>query len=175
MGFTRSIRFMLALLLLASISACVPRLSSLEPPTFRLVLEGSGLVGFDPPVIGAGEAIFRINLEATNPNTVALTLTDISFDLFVNDRVVGQGRTSEQVRLPPMSSERFAVTATTPLSQVPDLITDIEQLIAGEPTHYRVEGTATAEVVGFQRRLSSVVLAEGTIVQPFPLPALFGR
>lgn len=172
MGFTRSIRVTLALLLLASISACVPQL---EPPTFRLVLEGSGLVRFDPPVIGAGEAIFRINLEATNPNTVALTFTDISFDLFINDRVVGQGQTSEKVRLPPTSSERFAVTVTIPLSQVPDLITDIEQLIAGEPTYYRVEGTATAEVVGFQRRLSSVVIAEGTIVQPFPLPALLER
>jgi hypothetical protein len=59
--------------------------------------------------------------------------------------------------------------ATLPLEQAPELVGDIERLLAGEPTRYRIEGTATAEVVGFRRRLTSVVLAEGTIVQPFPL------
>lgn len=169
MHLTHSVRLVVAAVLFASFSGCYSQLSSLEPPTFSLILEGSGLIAFDPPLIGAGEAVFRLNLEATNPNTVALTFTDITFDLFINDRLAGEGHTTDKVHLPPKGSARFAVTATVPLDQAPELVADIERLLAGEPTHYRIEGTATAEAVGLRRRLTSVVLAEGTIEQPFPL------
>jgi LEA14-like dessication related protein len=96
-----SSRLVLVSLLLASFSGCYPQLSSLEPPTFELILEGSGLVAFDPPLIGAGETVFRLNLEVTNANTVALFFTDITFALFINDRHAGQGHTAEAVHVPP--------------------------------------------------------------------------
>lgn len=169
----RNYTFMV-LLVLSFLSACIPRASSLERPTFRPLPESLTLVRLDPPGVGSGNATFRLELEAGNPNTFALTLSRLDFTLFINGRRSAQGSSSEGVSLPPNSSERLTLDVTVALSQAPELLGDMARLVAGEPTQYRLEGAVTVEAFGLQRRFSSVTLAEGVIEQPVALtPPVF--
>ena len=163
------VRALIVFLALSLVGACVPQVSSLEQPTFRAVPESVRLVRLDPPGIGSGTALFRLELDASNPNAFALTLSDLDFDLFLGDRPVARG-SSGGVSLPPNGSERLTLEVTVDLEETPELLGDLTRLVTGEPLRYRLEGAATAEAFGLQRRFSAVTLAAGT-VEPVSLAA----
>ncbi len=167
----RSVRALIALLSLVFLSACLPRAASLEQPTFRPVPESFALVRLDPPGVGSGTATFSLDLEVGNPNPFALSLSELDFVLFINDRRAARGRSAEGVVLPPRGSERLTLDITAPLSEAPELLDDMARLVAGEPTRYRLEGAATVGAFRLRRRLSSVTLASGTVEQPVALRA----
>ena len=167
----KSVRALIAFLSLVFLSACIPRAASVERPTFRAVPESFALVQLDPPGVGSGTATFSLELEVGNPNPFALSLSELDFVLFLNDRRSAQGRSAEGVVLPPRGVERLTLDIEVPLSEAPELLDDMARLVTGEPTRYRLEGAATVEAFGLRRRLSSVTLASGTVEQPVALRA----
>ena len=167
----RTVRALIALLVLVFLSACLPRAASLEEPTFRPVPESFALVRLDPPGVGSGTATFSLDLEVGNPNPFALSLSELDFVLFINGRRAARGRSAEGVALPPRGSGRLDLAIKVPLSEAPELLGDMAHLVTGEPTRYRLEGAATVGAFGLRRRLSSVTLASGTVEQPVTLRA----
>lgn len=68
----------LTFLLLSLLTACVPNINSVEPPTFRPFPESLTLLRLDPPGVGSGDATFRLELEVDNSNAFALSLSQIN-------------------------------------------------------------------------------------------------
>ncbi len=160
-----------ALLALSFLPGCIPRASSVEPPTFRPLPESFTLVQLEPPGVGSGRAMFRLELSVGNPNTFALSLSRLDFTLFINGRRAAQGSSNEAVNLPPNGSERLTLNITVALGEVPEVLGDMARLVAGEPTPYRLEGAATASAFGLSRRYAGVTLAEGLVEPPAALTA----
>ena len=170
MKLRRSSSIYPTLLIFSLLTACIPSLSSVEPPTFRPVPESLTLLRLDPPGVGAGTATFRLKLEVDNPNAFALSVSKLDFTLFFNSRRTAQG-SSQGVRLPPSSTKRLTLDITVALSEAPELLSDMGRLIAGEALPYRVEASATVEAFGLSRRLSDITLAEGVMAQPAAVTA----
>lgn len=157
-------------LLLWLLTACAPVTGPLlQAPTFRLIGDGSGLVRLDPPGVGSGAAVFRFNLEVTNPNPFALTLAGIDFDLAINGRRAASSSFVGGIALAPRGTSPLALEVSVPLAEGLQLLGDLVRLIAGEPTSYALQGTVIVDLLGARQRLPAVTLASGTISQPLAL------
>jgi hypothetical protein len=159
------------LLLLALLGACAPATGFVAAPSFRFVPEGSGLVRLEPPGVGAGAAVFRVNLEATNPNAFGVTLAGLDFELALNGRRAAASRFVGGVSLAPQGSSPLALEVAVPLVEGVALLGDLARLIAGESTRYTLTGAVTLEVLGVRQRLPSATLAAGEVRQPLALLA----
>lgn len=155
--------------LIIILSSCVPSLSVLQAPKFRLISEGSGLQSINPSGIGSSEAVFLFYLEATNPTPLAMNMQGLDFDFYINNRYVADGRTATGVSLPAGGSNRIPVEIRIPLENNLTLLTDFVGLVAGQPTSYRIDGTVVLDLFGLQQALPKITLVEGNLQEAFPL------
>lgn len=167
---TRLTGLMIGLLML--LSGCAPGAGQLiASPQFRLIREGSGLQRLDPPGVGPAQAVFRFNLEVTNPNPIGLRLAGLEFDLYVNDRRSVRSQFTDGLTLTAQGSSRLTLDVTVPVREGLELMADLIRLIAGEPTGYRLEGTVTVDILGAAQPLPRATLVAGTLTQPLRLVA----
>ena len=59
----------LAALSVLVLGGCVPGVSIIAPPEFRLLAEGSGLARLEAPGVGGGAAVFELNIEVDQRQT----------------------------------------------------------------------------------------------------------
>ncbi|HEX7022041.1 MAG TPA: LEA type 2 family protein [Trueperaceae bacterium] len=159
------------ILLLLALSACAPGANLIQSPTFRFVPEGSGLVRLEPLGIGSGQAVFRINLEVTNPNPVGLQLAGLDFDLALGGHRIASSRFDGGLSLAAQGTSKLSLEVAVPLAHSLQLSQDLTRLVAGEPTQYTLTGTVTVDIFGMHQQLPTAVLASGTIRQPLRLVA----
>lgn len=159
----------LALFLAPAISSCAPAAALFSAPTFSFVAEGSGLEQLEPPGVGSGEAVFVMNLIATNPNPVGLRLAGLDFDLAINERRVASSSFRGEVELPAGGSSSMTLEVRVPLRAGAPLLGDLVRLIEGAATRYELSGTVTADAYGSRQRLPRAVLASGEVRQPLTL------
>ncbi len=161
----RRIPYILSLLvLLVLLAACVPGLGQvIEAPTFRVAPEGVVLLSFEPPLIGSGEAVFRVPLVVSNPNALALKLAGLDFDFYVAERRALSSNFPAGLSLAAWGSSPLTLDIRIPLLQGVELLNDIAAIIAGTPTSYRLVGTVTVNVLGGLQTLPKATLVEGIV------------
>lgn len=157
------------LALLVLLASCVPGASVVAPPTFHLL--SSALVSLEPPGVGRGAAVVRLELEARNPNPIGLQLAGLDGDFYLNDRRVASSRFPGGVAIPAQGSGRLTLDVEAPLEGAPHLLAQMARLLTGSAVPYRLDGTLAVEVLGTTQRFPSVTVARGELPPPPPLRA----
>lgn len=89
----------LALITLVSLTGCAT-LPQLQPP-------GIALEGIEVLQIGFTEQRFGLELEITNPNGIPLPITGLRYGLTVSGIELGNGATTERMRIPANGNSRI--------------------------------------------------------------------
>lgn len=158
----------LALMLLLVLTACAPGAAIVSPPTFAVVADGSGLVRLEPPGVGRGAAVFRLEIEATNPNPISIRLAGLDGELSLADRRVASSRFTEGISLPAGGSSRLVLDIEAPLADAPHLIGQMARLVTGASVPYQLDGTVSIDVFGTVQRFPSLTVARGELRAPGP-------
>ena len=124
------------LLALSTLSAC----AALPP----LQLKSPQLVVSDIEIadIGLNQIVFVVNVNADNPNTIEIPLSNVRFDLELLNGPFANGFVRHGlVSLPPLASRTIAVEFTVPTIRLVQLIRSFKTI---EWTHlsYRLRGSA---------------------------------
>ena len=144
-------------------SSCVPGVQTVvQAPQFSLRGELQ-LVSFEPPLLGAGQVVFRVPLEVYNPNDFEASLSRIDFDFFVNNRLALSSAFSEGISLKAKASSPLGLAVTIPLSSGIALISDISNLIAGQQTLFHLDGRVTIDVFGVAKIFAKTTLVSGQV------------
>jgi LEA14-like dessication related protein len=152
------------------IGACAPAARAvLSPPTFRLVSAESGLTQLDLPGFGTGGAVFRLAVDAVNPNPVPLRLAALDGDFFLAGTRVAATTVAGGVDLPPRGAVRLTFDVEVGADAIPDLLGGLADVVMGRPVTYRIDGVIGIELFGAVQRFPSVTLVEGTVTQDIPL------
>lgn len=157
------------LLVIAVITACAPGASVLAPPSFTVVSEQTGLVRLEPPGVGNGAAVFRLVLDARNPNPIGVQLAGLDGDFYLEGRRVAASRFTDGIALPAQGVARLTLDVEAPLAEAPHLLAQLARLMAGETVAYRLDGTVSVDVLGTRQRYPSLTLAGGDLRAPGPL------
>lgn len=157
--------------LLVLLVSCAPGTGGLQAPSFKLIDDGSGLVRLDPAGVGRGEAVFRLNLEISNGNAFAVRLAGLDGEFLLNDHAVARASFTEGVSIDARASVVTPLEVRVPLSDGLQVLPDLVALIAGDATHYRINGTVVLDVLGTEQRLPATTLVSGVIRQPIRLVA----
>lgn len=164
-------RLLLALAALALLAGCLPNLNTLDAPRFRYQPEGSGLVRLDPPGVGEAQALFRFNLEVSNPNDFGLRLGGFEGRLFLNGQAVAGARLSGSANVPAGASAPLALEVRVPLAAGAPLLSEFSALLAGRPTSVRVEAAPVLTFGQLEQALPPSRLFAATLEQPLALLA----
>lgn len=152
----------LLFLLLFALTGCIPGAQQLvQSPTFVIIDPGAEVLSFELPLLGSGNAVFRLHMQVTNPNTFALNLAGINFDFFVNDKLAISSSFTEGVNLVAGGSSPLVLDITVPLLRGVELVSDISALLAGASTSFALQGTVSVDVFGGVQVLPSATLVSG--------------
>lgn len=156
--------------LIGLLSGCIPGVGGLiESPRFSLAPNGAQLVRLDPPGVGPAAALFRFNIDVENPNSFGLNLAGIDFDFFVEGNQVARSQFRDGVQLAANGRSQLTLDASVPLREGIQLLVDLAELIIGEPTDYRIDGTVSVRALGSVQRLPELTIVSGTLTQPIRL------
>jgi hypothetical protein len=169
---SRAVLAVLVLVVTVVVAACAPAAQrGLGAPTLRIVPEASGLVRFDPPGIGTGGAVFRLVVEAHNPNPVAIRLASLDTDVLVGGAPLGTTSLPGGIDLPARGGSRLTLEVSVPAERIPAVAGVLVDVVTGRPVSYRIDGAIGIEVLGSVQRFPRVTLAQGTFAQEIPLRA----
>jgi hypothetical protein len=169
------LRALFALLLVASVAACAPRvvgeITAATPvvdvvsPRFEVDLEGTGIDRFDPPGAGAGLRV-TVAATATNPNPFDMTVERLAYTLRLDGEAVAEGVLEPDLFVPRLGVATLSWTVDASLAEHPGLWRAVVGTFAGEPLPFEVEG---------QMRFLSDVYAFTTGVRPLFAGSLSAR
>lgn len=122
----------LALLLVVALGGCATLGEPEEPPRVSLA-------GLDSLAVQGFEQRYRVRLRVQNPNRQPLVVQGISFRLYLNDQMFGDGVGPANVTIDPFSD---AVTAVDVTSNLYLLFRQFQGLSEREGTavHWRIDG-----------------------------------
>lgn len=180
-------RFLFVLLLIGSLTGCLPFRSSsdagaaidrAEPlaPIEPLVLSSSETVieRFNPPGPDSSSVLeLTLATNARNVNPFAVTLTRVDYELYLLDRKVATGEFTPGLRVEANSQEPLILALSTPLERN-NLIKAAAQTYVGTPLPFRLEGTLSfsSDNYGFTTRKLILLQGELTSRQQLALPSL---
>lgn len=160
------LRWSIPLLLAALLVACVPGVApTVGAPTFRLVADGSGALRFDLGSEGP-TLTTRFTLEATNPNPIALRLTDLTGAVVLEDALAVDLRFVDGVDLPARGVANLVLDVAVPISSAVAVTAVARDLVAGEPVRYRVDASVGVDVFGIPNRFPRTTLVAGEFRGP---------
>jgi LEA14-like dessication related protein len=181
------VRYFLLFALLASLAGCLPFRSG--PSAGEAIDRAEPLAPIEPLVLSSGDSVIErfnppgpatnsllelsLSTNAQNVNPFAVTLTRITYDLFLQDRKVSSGEFTPSLRVEANSQEQLILALSTPLERN-DLIKAAAQTFVGTPLSFRLEGTLgfTSDNYGFTTRKLVLLQGELTSRQQLELPAL---
>ncbi|MDZ7703136.1 MAG: LEA type 2 family protein [Trueperaceae bacterium] len=159
-------------LIVLLLSGCIPGVGSLiEAPRFSLAPNGAQLVRLNPPGVGPAAALFRFDVNVENPNSFGLELAGLDFDFFVEGNQVARSQFREGVQLAANGRSQLTLDVSVPLREGIRLLVDLGELIVGQPTDYRLDGTVSVRALGSVQRLPELTIVSGTLTQPIRLGA----
>lgn len=85
---------------------------------------------------------FDFTIAVDNPNSVALNLDQIDFDLYVNNNMVVRGVSNEQVRVPANGFGQVQLTTRVDYDSIRTLFREIADIVQGESANYELRGKA---------------------------------
>ncbi|CAG0991804.1 hypothetical protein MYXO_02444 [Myxococcaceae bacterium] len=115
---------------LSVLASCASFGSLLERPEVSLV-------SLTPEPSSGLEQRFRVELRISNPNTRALEVTGLRFELELNDRRLARGQSGEGVRVPRLGDATLGVDATTTLL---DVLRQVSGIPGTKEIRYRISG-----------------------------------
>lgn len=136
---------------------------------FEFVAEGSGLRRLDLPGIGGGSpsATVRIRTRVSNPNPLALRLTGLEFDLYVNANRAASGSFAGGVDLPARGQTVLDLDVTVGLAEATRLVSDLAAAARGQRTAYRLDGTVSVDAGPLGRpSFGPLTIVTGTVSAP---------
>ena len=139
----------LVALLSLSLTSCVPTL--LQPvirvPVFSIQPQGIAVVDIQPPLFGSGNLVLRIPINVYNPNNIDLYLDRIDFDLYVNSHFAINSSFYDGFRLLAGGTAPMELYVTIPVLQGIELAGDVLNIIDGQPTTVRIDGSVYVRVL----------------------------
>jgi LEA14-like dessication related protein len=179
----------LILLLIFSLSACLPfrgspsagaaidraePIAPIEPLILSTVPGETVIERFDPPGPNTASLLeLSLNTEAQNINPFAVTLTRISYELFLQNKAVTTGELTPNLLVEANDQAPLHLLLTTELGRT-DLIKAAAQAYTGTALPFRLEGTLsfTSNNYGFTTRKLVLLSGELTSRQQLELPLL---
>lgn len=171
---TPSRSFILVVLLSAligTLAACAPSSSVVSPPTFTFVPAGSGLVRIDPPGVGQGAAVFRVNLMVENPNPVGVRLASLSGDLVLQGVRAASASFTGGLDVGAKKTVPLALDVSIPLVGVPRLLPVLASMVAGAATEVAVDAEVGLSVFGAVQRFPRFTIVRSTVTAPLSMLA----
>ncbi|CAN5885911.1 hypothetical protein BH24DEI2_BH24DEI2_12600 [soil metagenome] len=150
----RPLHALIAALLLSLLSACVPSVSSVEPPTFRPLPESLTLLRLDPPGVGAGDATFRLELDNPTPLGYVFSAPAVALKL--------DGKSVAEAGVMPLPVPAFSTATLTlqfelrPATLGVVLVRQLSNLSSGRGLDLELSGRFSLELPGLFRRDFSV-------------------
>ncbi len=167
---TRSFRFV-PIVLLALLASCVPGVSVVQAPTISVAPGGARLVRLEPPGVGSGSALIRLDLEIRNPNPVGLTLAGLDGELFLSGRSVATSRFPAGVTIPARGDAPLTLEVAVPLDGAAGVADAMARLVQGQGVPYRLELALEVEAFGVAQRFPARPVASGEVRFPGELRA----
>ena len=143
----------------------------LAAPTFAVDPAGSGFVRIDPPGVGDGTALFRVNLRVTNPNPFGLKLAALDGDLSFNDTRAAALSFRGGLDVPGNGTAPLLLDVRVPLGAAPALLESIAGLIGGSSVRYRLDSAVAVDLLGTVQSFPRFTLAQGELSNPLALSA----
>lgn len=171
MSSNRRVLPLASLLLVLVLGACAPGARMLAAPTFAIDPAGSGFVRIDPPGVGDGTALIRVNLRVTNPNPFGLKLAALDGDLFVNDTRAAALSFRGGLDVPANGTAPLLLDIRVPLGAAPVLLESLAGLIGGSPLRYRLDSAVAVDLLGTVQSFPRFTLARGELTNPLVLNA----
>lgn len=154
-----------------ALTACAPGTSVVAPPTFTFVQQGSGLVRIDPPGVGSGAAVFRVNLNVENPNAFGVRLASLTGDLDLQGVTAARASFAGGLDLPARGDAPLSLDVSIPLVDVPRLLPVLAGLVAGTPTEVSVDAEVGLSVFGTVQRFPRFTAVRATVTAPLAMLA----
>lgn len=85
---------------------------------------------------------FDFTIEVDNPNSVALNLDQIDFDLYINRNMVVRGLSNQQIRIPANGIGQVQLTTRVDYQSIKTLFREIADIVQGERASYELRGKA---------------------------------
>jgi hypothetical protein len=159
-------RWSILLALITLLVACVPGAApAVGAPTFRLVTPGSGALRFDLGSDGP-TLTTRWRLEVTNPNPIALRLTDLAGALVLEEALAVDLRFVDGVDLPARGVAELVLDVAVPISDALVAVDVARDLVAGAPVAYRLDAAVGVDVFGIPSRFPRTTLVAGEFRGP---------
>lgn len=111
------------------------------------VVDTPYIVKAELPIIGSGEVVMRVPMEAYNPNAVGLELTAVDLDLFLQERKFAEGLFEKQFTINANNRSRFDLDVSVPITTVLWEWQTLTGLAAGSPTRVTVDAAVTVKVL----------------------------
>lgn len=167
---TRSFR-LVPIVLLVLLASCVPGASVVQAPTVAVGPDGARLVRLEPPGVGSGSALIRVDLEIGNPNPVGLALAGLDGELFLSGRSVARSRFPGGLTIPARGNAPLTVEVEVPLNGAVGVADAMARLVQGQGVPYRLELALTVEAFGVTQRFPARPVASGEVRFPGQLRA----
>jgi len=167
---TRSFRFV-PIVLLVLLASCVPGVSVVQAPTISVAPGGARLVRLEPPGVGSGSALIRLDLEIRNPNPVGLTLAGLDGELFLSGRSVATSRFPAGLTIPARGDAPLTLEVAVPLDGAAGVADAMARLVQGQGVPYRLELALEVEAFGVVQRFPARPVASGEVRFPGELRA----
>jgi len=92
--------------------------------------------------LSASSIDIDFNLEVDNPNSVGLALSQLDFNLFINDTRVLDSTSREQFRIPANGVGNVQLQTRIGYQNVRNLWNELVDIVRGERARYELRGTA---------------------------------
>jgi LEA14-like dessication related protein len=92
--------------------------------------------------LSASSIDIDFNLEVDNPNSVGLALSQLDFNLFINDTRVLDSTSREQFRIPANGIGNVQLQTRIGYQNVRNLWNELVDIVRGERARYELRGTA---------------------------------
>jgi len=121
------------------------------------------IVNAELPVIGSGNVVVRVPIEAYNPNVIGIELTKVDLGLFLNSGFIANGVFEERRAVGTNGRSRFDVDVSFPIVNVITSLPAISDLFFGNPTRVTVDAIVTIDVLNTIKVSAKTDIFDGVV------------
>ena len=123
------------------------------------------IVNAELPIIGSGNVVVRVPVEAYNPNLVGIELTKVDMGLFLNGDFVANGVFEDSTAVGSNGRTRFNVDVNIPIINVVVAFPAISNLFVGNPTRVTVDAIVTIDVLDIIKVSAKTIIFDAAVSQ----------
>ena len=123
------------------------------------------IVNAELPIIGSGNVVVRVPVEAYNPNLVGIQLTKVDMGLFLNNGFVANGVFEDTRSVASSGRTEFNVDVNIPILNVIGAFPAISDLFFGNPTRVTVDAIVTIDVLDIIKVSGKTIIFDASVSQ----------